>query len=187
MASVERRIRSRRLRVRCRASKSRHGLHVLRSSGGFLGSNSRRFGHFALCSTRPVTMPLVWKQFGSAHAASVQLKACTNRPTGGMPGRKGVDRRCCESGWVMSVSGLPRTGFLPAAAGAAAVGAVVVAVAAGFICDAAAASPRQHDRTSFGHAGRVPGPPSRARHASHALGEGALLICDACGVVCGRR
>ena len=95
-------------------------------------------------------MPLVWKQFGSAHAASAQLKACTNRPTGGIPGRKGVDRRCCERGWEESVSGLPRAGFLPAAAEAASAGAAAAGVVAGFICDAAAALRRRRtcDRCS---------------------------------------
>ena len=36
-------------------------------------------------------MPLVRKQLGSAHAASTQLNACTSKPTGGMPGRRGVE------------------------------------------------------------------------------------------------
>ena len=89
-------------------------------------------------------MPLVWKQFGSAHAASAQLKACTKRPTGGIPGRKGVDRRCCERGWEESVSGLPRAGFLPAAAEAASAGAAAAGAVAGFICDAAAAPDTAH-------------------------------------------
>ena len=59
IAAVERRIRSRRRRVRCRASNSRHGLHVFLSGGGFLGSTSRRFGHLALWSMRLVTIPFV--------------------------------------------------------------------------------------------------------------------------------